>query len=427
MKTLVTLAGIFFCNIAFSQSLWIEKVEKFDQGLNNDGGIISEFRSDSSKCIGFAQASDSFTEDSSANYVALGFGGEIDLKFSHPIKNVEGMDLKVHETTFGTPPCRRYPERIILFASQDNCNWYYCGTGCQDTEFDLGELNWAQYVKIIDVSPYGNFDPFGVCDGFDIDAVEGYVRESNPTPTSLIPGTAQQVVSFQQGLRKNETPVTIARSNPENALGLPQGTEVVNFVSLGFGGQLVLKFDFAVFNREGFDFQITETTFGNPQCDQYPEKALVEVSLDGETWEGVGVVCLDAMVEMDTVKYFQYIRISDRSPASLFSSSADGFDVDGIFTFTNCGPLQKVDFDDIISEDEVTDNHVVLSPNPFDDRIYIGNSEKMTVTIYNYVGVKIKEYRNVTKEVNTESLPAGIYYVEILSPTVRSTQKLFKK
>ena len=425
MKTLLTFAGALLCQIALSQPVWVGEVVKFNQGLNNDGGVVATLRSDSTKCFGPAQASDAYTPDSGANFVSLGFRGEIVLRFESPISNIDGMDLKVHETTFNTPPCRRYPERIILFASQDGCNWYYCGFGCQDAEFDLGELNWAQYVKLVDVSPYGNFDPFGVCDGFDVDAVEGYAAETNLAPTPLIPNSAQRVIEFRQSLRKNGTPVVVSRSNPNNALGIPQGTELVNFVSLGFGGSITLKFDFVVFNREGFDFQITETTFGNPQCPQYPEKALVEVSLDGITWTSLGVVCLDAMIEMNPTPYFQYIRITDRSAASSFTGTADGFDVDGVFVFPTCGPQLRVDFDDVVTMDEETE--ITLTPNPFDDKITINTNEVKNVVIYNYIGSKVKEYVGVTTELNTETLPSGVYYVEISTPTNKTTHKLFKK
>jgi hypothetical protein len=425
MKNLVTLAGVFLCSFAFSQSVWVANLVIFRQGLNNEGGEVLALRSDPLKSIGQAQASDAFAADEHSNYVSLGFGGEIELSFEQPVKNIEGFDIKVHETTYGNPSCKRYPEKIMLFASQDGCNWYFCGYGCQDTEFELGDLNWAQYVKIIDVSPYGNFEPYGICDGYDVDAVEGYAIESNPTPSLLVPGTAQKMISFQQGLRKNGTPVTTARSNPNNALGLPQGTEVVNFVSLGLGGQLVLKFDYTVFNQESFDFQITETSYGNPPCSQYPEKALVEVSMDGITWTEIGIHCLDVMIDMNPVMCFQYIRITDRSAATAFSGSADGYDVDGVFTFANCGNQQRAEFDDVVTMNDESD--IVLAPNPFDEKITINTTTAKRVTVYNYIGSRVKEYKNVGNEINTQELPAGIYYFDVITPSGTTTHKLYKK
>jgi hypothetical protein len=425
MKTLLTLLMALLCQVSMSQSVWVGQVLTFNQGLNNDSGIVSPLRSNISNCIGVAQASDTFTTEDDVNFLSLGFGGELTVMMESPIKNIEGMDFKIHETTFGTPNCKRYPEKVMVFASQDNCNWSFCDYGCQDSEFDLGNLTWAKYIKVIDVSPYGNFDPFGVCDGYDVDGIEGYSVETETIPTDLVPNSAQQVVSFKQGPRKNGTPVALSRSNPENALGLPQGTESVNFVSLGFGGQLILKFDFVVFNREGFDFKITETTFGNPQCEQYPEKSLVEVSMDYYTWYSLDVVCLDGMVEMGDVDCFQYIKITDRSPLSLFNGSADGYDVDGVFSFNNCDLQSKVDFDDIVTMDEESD--IVLSPNPFEDKISINNNDTKNVIIYNYLGSKVKELNNVTDQIDVIDLPKGIYYLDIISEQSRTTHKLFKK
>jgi hypothetical protein len=425
MKKLLTLIMALLCQVSWSQSVWVGQVLSFNQGLNNDGVIVSPFRSNPNNCVGMAQSSDQYTSETNANFVSLGFKGEMVVMMESPIKNIEGVDLKVHETTFGTPPCRRYPERIMLFASQDNCNWYFCGYGCQDSEFDLGELNWAQYFKLVDVSPYGNFEPFGVCDGYDVDGIEGYSIETEMLTTNLVPNSAQEVISYTPGLRKNGTPITQSRTNPLNALGVPQGTEVVNFVSLGFGGELVLKFDFTVFNQDGDDIKIVETTFGNPLCSNYPEKAIIDVSMDGVTWVSLGEVCLDSYIELGDVKYFQFMRITDRSAATRFSSSADGYDVDGVISLHYCNYQNRVDFDDVVTMDDESD--VVLSPNPFEDKITINNNEIKDVIIYNYIGSKVKQLSGVTDQLDVSDLPKGIYYLDVITKENRTTHKLFKK
>jgi len=414
----------FLCQISFSQTFWVKDVINFKQGLNNDGDSVLVERSNTDKVIGFAENSDSFTEDSVCNYLSLGFGGDLVVLMDHPIKNIDGFDLKVYETTFGSPTCRRYPEKIMLFASQDNCNWYFCGYGCQDSEFDLGELNWAQYIRLIDISSYGFFDPHGPCDGYDLDGIEGYQIEDSLTMTELIPGSAQSVVFFNQGLKKDGSPVALSRSNPENSLGIPQGTETVNFVSLGFGGQIVLKFDFTVFNKESFDFKITETTYNNPECEEYSEMVYVEVSMDGENWVELGIICLDGMVDLDTVPYFQYIRITDRSPLSEFTNSADGYDVDGVFELNSCTMDYRVDFDDIITMNEKPE--LIIKPNPFNNVINFNISEEKEVIIYNFVGKLIDRYQNVTDSINTSYLPSGIYYLEVRTKQTITTHKLVK-
>jgi hypothetical protein len=147
--------------------------------------------------------------------------------------------------------------------------------------------------------------------------------------------------------------------------------------------------------------------------------------MDYYTWYSLDVVCLDGMVEMGDVDCFQYIKITDRSPLSLFNGSADGYDVDGVFSFNNCDLQSKVDFDDIVTMDEESD--VVLSPNPFEDKISINNNDTKNVIIYNYLGSKVKELNNVTDQIDVTDLPKGIYYLDIISEQSRTTHKLFKK
>ena len=102
MKTLLTFMMALLCQVSLSQSIWVGQVLSFDQRLNNNGESVSPLRSNSLNCIGMAQSSDSFTPDTNANYVSLGFKGEMVVMMESAVKNVEGMDLKVHETTFGT-------------------------------------------------------------------------------------------------------------------------------------------------------------------------------------------------------------------------------------------------------------------------------------------------------------------------------------
>lgn len=416
---------VIMSQLSFSQTVWVGEVLTFNQGLNNDSLDVNQLRSNPNNCLGVAEQNDEFSDDSLANYVSLGFGGELTVMMESSIKNVEGFDFKVHETTFGSN-CERYPETIMAFASQDNCNWYFCGVGCHDALFDLGDLNWAKYIKLIDTSPKGNFDIFAVCDGYDVDGVEGFVVETDLIPTTLIPNSAQHVISFNQGLRKNGTPVSLSRSNPNNAIGIPQGTENVNFVSLGLGGELILKFDFTVFNQSGDDIKIVETTYANPLCSDYPEKAFIDVSMDGVTFVELGEVCLDSYIELGDIMCFQYIRIKDRSAATDFSSSSDGYDVDGVISLHYCDYHQnRVDFDDVITMNDQPD--VVLSPNPFDDKIMINNDEIKNVIIYNYIGSKVKEFLGVTDQLNVSDLPEGIYYLDIISKENRTTHKLVKK
>ncbi|MFN4122214.1 MAG: hypothetical protein ACK4GL_02785 [Flavobacteriales bacterium] len=127
-------------------------------------------RANSEKALGEHERSDANTSDENVNFVALGFGGQITLKFILPIKNGHGNDIKVWKTTFSpwTQNCNTYPESINVFASQDGCSWKFIGGGCQDTEFDFanGGLEWSQYIRLIDTIPIGAFANVGhIADG----------------------------------------------------------------------------------------------------------------------------------------------------------------------------------------------------------------------------------------------------------------------
>ncbi|MFN4123884.1 MAG: hypothetical protein ACK4GL_11340, partial [Flavobacteriales bacterium] len=130
-------------------------VVSYFPGKQNNGSDIPEAFNNPENALGEPQNSDEAVPDAQANYVSLGFGGSITLKMSGNIKNGEGSDIKVVETTYSNMSgnCNRYPERVKAFASQDGCNWVYLGEGCQDAEFDLGPLNWARFIRLVDSSP----------------------------------------------------------------------------------------------------------------------------------------------------------------------------------------------------------------------------------------------------------------------------------
>ena len=418
-------------------SCYAEFVVDFNQKKQNDGSTISIGRSDPTKALGAPQ------DDDTENFVSLGFGGDITLKFGSPIKNGEGADLRVIETTFGSMSnnCNRYPETIRAFASQDGCNWVYLGEDCQDADFDLGSLAWAQFVKLVDVSNVGApYQGTPIADAYDVDAVmclNGY--EENPVLAEVGEG-ASEVISYVPGTRKNGTPITASRTNPENALGVPQGTDVVNFVSLGFGGSLILKFPYVIFdNPNTTDLDIVETSFGNPSCASYPEEALVEGSLDGENWIVLGEICLDEEVDITSAGVIQYIRITDRSAASSFGGSADGFDVDGVVVINkDCGEedVERRIGDNITTANEVTG--IEVYPNPFDavTNVVISTGDQdnfAVITVSNYLGQAISAERVnvgassvITHTLNLDAVKSGIYFIAVETNSTREVVKVVK-
>jgi hypothetical protein len=416
------------------------EVISFNQGPASDLiSPVSPDRSIQSRALGTPENSDATTLPANNNFLTLGFGGEIVLKFGSPIKNGAGDDIFVVETTFGSTTvnnCSRYPERIRAYAGQDTCHWVYLGEGCQDTYFDLQGLAWAQYVKLVDVSPAGNFLNGG--DAYDLDGIlclNG--SEENPVPAAITDG-ASEVVNYSPGLRRNGTPIPAARANANNALGAPQNSDVINFVALGFGGSLTLKFPYVVFdNPAANDLQVVETTYGNASCAGYPEKAEFEGSLDGVTWVNLGVLCLDGELDIAPAGAIQYLRITDRSPASSFGGSADGYDVDGVVVINqSCGsPVARIADNNSIAN-EVTG--VEVFPNPFNATTTVvlttGDQDNtVSINVTNYLGqvvhadkLNVAASSTINHTLNLSDLNAGVYFVAVESNSGREVVRVVK-
>ena len=422
---------------AFVPSCYAEEVISFNQKKQNDGSTVSIARSNPAKALGAPENNDT------QNFVSLGFGGDITLKFGSPIKNGAGDDVRVIESTFGNMNCARYPETIRAYASQDGCHFVWIGDGCQDTDFDLGSLGWAQYIKLVDISPIGaTYTGTPVADAYDVDGVmclNGY--EANPTPATLVAGSATQVINYTQGLRKNGTPITVARTNANNALGLPQGTDAINFVSLGFGGSLTLKFDYVIFdNPSADDIQLIETSFNNPSCAAYSEKVMVEGSLDGINWIVLTNtdICLDGAIDINNAGVVQYVRITDRSMATNFSGSADGYDVDGLVVINDCATEEIAQR---IVDNTTTANEVVSAevfPNPFNESTNIvittGDLDNsVTIRVVNFLGqqvysstLNVASSSVVRHTLTMNDLSSGIYFLTIETASTKETVKLVK-
>ncbi len=136
-----------------------------------------------------------------------------------------------------------------------------------------------------------------------------------------------------------------ARSIPSKVF-VSEKSDVIgemNFFSLGFGGQIVMRYSEWIGNGPGNDFTVYETTFGDPACrPTNSEQALVEVSEDGVNWITPGTLtmgvagaynaCYNASFDISPLTKAQYVRITDRTnPAwNIRGDGVDGYDVDGI-------------------------------------------------------------------------------------------------
>jgi len=418
---------------------YAEEVISYEFTKRNDGTNLLATRTIGTNALGAPQNSDAPTSEATVNFAALGFGGNIVLKFGSPIKNGDGNDFKVFETTFGGPVCARYPERVKAFASQDGCHYVYLDEGCQDTEFDLGPLAWAQYIKLVDASPIDASYNNSVADGYDVDGImclNGF--EPNPVPSTLLQGAAAQAFDYIPEARQNGSAISPARTNPANAVGFPQNNNTINFVALGFGGTITLRFDYVIFdNPLANDLLVTETSFGNPSCSAYGERATFEGSLDGVSWTYLDELCLDGELDINAAGVIQYLRITDHSPASSFGGTADGYDVDGVTVINDCSaPSGSKISDNTMVADEVFGAEVF--PNPFTNELNIqlitgDQDSKVTISVSNYLGQTVQmETVNVAKSSNTlhhlnlSNLNKGIYFLTIESNSSKETIKVVK-
>jgi peptidoglycan hydrolase-like protein with peptidoglycan-binding domain len=218
------------------------------------------------------------------------------------------------------------------------------GSATLDESFDLGSLDFARYIKIIDTSDPANFG--GTADGYDIDAISA-VECGFPEPVTCF---ANQIVSVSQGLKKNGNAVDTNRSNPLHVLGAPQHDDTLNFYSLGFGGEMVVAFDLPILNLSGDDIVLTETTFGNRSYESYPETAAVFASQNGVGWVFLGFAEHDASFDLGSLSWAQYIKIVDISETDAFGPSDDAFDIDALEAL--CGYPESYDeeHDDTVEE-----------------------------------------------------------------------------
>ena len=304
------------------------EVISYNPGLTKTGEALDPNRSNPNNALGAPQ------DANSTNYfTTLGFGGELILGWDMMVMNGDGNDFRIAETTRNDDTCEEYEETADLYVSQNAVDWAFIGTVCHDGAFDISDADpswtYIRYVKIVDVTSETSVST----DGYDVDGLIA-LHECMAIDECY----ATEMISYNPGNQSNGSPVAADRSNPDNALGAPQNNNTINFVALGFGGDLVLGFNPGAINGAGADLHIVETTYNNG-CDNYPENADVYLSQDGSTWAYAGNICQSAYIDISdadpTWTFITQIKIVDTTPES--SPSYDGYDVDGVVVLNGCG------------------------------------------------------------------------------------------
>ena len=169
-----------------------QEVVSYSPGPRTDGSAVAPERADPTKALGAPEGGDWL------NFVSLGIGGELVLDMGARVMNVAGdTDVQVVETSFGDPDCASYPEMVRVYASQDGFTWTDLGTGCLDSEFELGSLEWARYFRLVDET-----DPSYTAsgDGYDVDGLNaGVCLPDDGTPTPYLEATKVDTVLDADG------------------------------------------------------------------------------------------------------------------------------------------------------------------------------------------------------------------------------------
>ena len=306
------------------------------------------------------------------NFFSLGFGGQIILRTDSWIGNGAGLDVTIYETTWGNPSCRPYSSELALVEfSEDGINWIAPGTvntnpqgqwnACHDASFDISPLNKAQYVRITDRTNPARCVRGDGNDAYDVDGLTANyeIPPSGGTPPNPVCDYQQGVASQYVGALGNYPGrgIVSQRKNFANAnineAGFPIAaftnpslrdaiSGVYNFWSLGFGGYACFQLPYTVFDGPGPEIYSFETTWQNQPCPNYPEKADVQVSVDGVVWSDPVRICKDALGipgsdnAIDLASFpgypaINYIRYTDATNPADFGSGADSYDIDNIF------------------------------------------------------------------------------------------------
>lgn len=172
----------------------------------------------------------------------------------------------------------------------------------------------------------------------------------------LVETFADEIISADQGLRKNGSAVTADRSDPTYALGAPQslGTPYDNpvvpnsFFSLGFPflpdnpAEIVLAFNNnLVVDGPGNDLKLWEVTGGSNYPDERVDVFVGDNPLGPWTLVGDDVT-RDAEIDINPIASARYVRIVDTSNVALFEDTADGYDLDAVQAL-NCVFREEVE------------------------------------------------------------------------------------
>jgi len=140
-----------------------QSVDSYAPGRRANGTAVPPAFRDASQALGLSDP-----DQSDPYWVSLGLGGEIVLEFDSVVFNNNGSapDLRVVDVDDGA---KGRWDAAVVHASADGQTWLELGRVVGTGEVDLGALETARYVKVVDDTT-GALRP--ATDGYDLDAVE---------------------------------------------------------------------------------------------------------------------------------------------------------------------------------------------------------------------------------------------------------------
>lgn len=340
----VSLVAAAFFGLATSNAFAQEaepcygnEVLAVEQGLKTNGQPVAADRSNPDVVLG-----EPALDNSAGSFFSLGVGGFIEIGFDGIVLDLPGNDLLVVETSFSGNNCGFGDDEFAdIELSQDGINWEFYGTICRNEEIDIADTG-LDFITAIRIT---NSAITTTPDGYDLDGVIA-LNGCEDFPVIEDECYGHSILSYEPG----EGNIPANRMNPEQALGAPERTNTLNFVSLGFGGTLIIGLDEAGIALPGVDdLEVVETTFGNKTCQNYEERAAVYVSqqvvsdpseVDHNLFHYVGESCTNGaffdVYEETGLEYFTLVKLVDVTPEAAQFPNRDGYDVDGIVALNGC-------------------------------------------------------------------------------------------
>ncbi|MBF8148331.1 T9SS type A sorting domain-containing protein [Winogradskyella sp. F6397] len=406
--------------------------EAFDYipGKDDNGETIKTLeRMDTNQALGEPEM------DDTVNFLSLGHGGEVTISFDGVVYNNEGSDIRVVETTYDNASYAAYPESADVYVSQNGIDFYLIGsvrTG-DSGDLDISDapiaLTYISEVKIIDTTPTDSIST----DGFDLDgviALTGCNEPIEPTPAGCYPVA---YFNYVEGTTKNGGVIDAIRTEtPENVLGVPEQTDEYVFTSLGYGGEITLTFGGAVYNTEGPDLVVIETTFQNTWgCDTYKEYADVLVSADNINYHYAGTVCKsNNAIDISDAGDFDFINYVKIVNNNELTKTHDGYDLDGVIAVGTCEEFNYAAYAEAhynALNVETLDAEEIgfrTYPNPTNSVSYIEFTPNATgdvlIEVFDING------RNVGQVFNEEAYPGKVYKAEFNASSLASGLYIYK-